>query len=124
MDAERDATLAYLDDLTVRIGGRRGRAMDRTETGGLIYATTRHATSRAGDPAPHDHVLIANVIRMEDDKGGYKAADTALWREHLHAATMVGRVASAFRAVQLGYAIVADAGPTGRRLDEALHLRA
>jgi len=114
MDAERDATLAYLDDLTVRIGGRRGRAMDRTETGGMIYAATRHATSRAGDPAPHDHVLIANVVRMEDDKGGYKAADTALWREHLHAATMVGRVASAHRAVQLGYDIVADAGPTGR----------
>ena len=26
MDAERDATLAYLDDVTRRFGGRRGRA--------------------------------------------------------------------------------------------------
>jgi conjugative relaxase-like TrwC/TraI family protein len=114
MDAERDATLAYLDDLTQRIGGRRGRAAVRTPTEGLVYATTRHATSRAGDPGPHDHVLIANVVRMDDAKGGWKAADTALWREHLHAATMVGRMASARQAVELGYAIVADPGPSGR----------
>ena len=47
-------------------------------------------------------------------RGGWKAADTALWREHLHAATMVGRVAAARVAVELGYAIEADAGPSGR----------
>jgi len=51
---------------------------------------------------------------MADAKGGWKAADTALWREHLHAATMFGRVASAQRAVELGYGIVADPGPSGR----------
>jgi len=114
MDAEHAATMAYLDQVTTTIGGRRGRAVERTKTEGLIYATTRHATSRAGDPCPHDHVLVANVVRMDDAKGGWKAADTALWREHLHAATMVGRVASAQRAVELGFAIVADPGPSGR----------
>lgn len=114
MDAERAATLGYLDDLTARMGGRRGEAATRTPTEGLVYAVTRHATSRAGDPCPHDHVLIANVLRMNDEKGGWKAADTALWREHLHAATMFGRVASAQRAVELGYAIVPDNGPSGR----------
>ncbi len=114
MDAERDATLAYLDDLTARFGGRRGQAATRTPTGGLIYATTRHATSRAGDPCVHDHVLVANLVEMRDAKGGWKAADTALWREHLHAATMVGRLAAARVAVELGYGIVADAGPSGR----------
>jgi len=113
MDAERAATLAYLDQTTVAIGGRRGRGVERTATEGLIYATTRHATSRAGDPCPHDHVLVANLVRMDDAKGGWKAADTALWREHIHAATMVGRVASAQRAVALGYGIVADDGPSG-----------
>ena len=41
-----------------------------TATGGLIYAHARHATTRAGDPGPHDHVLIANVIEMSDQKGG------------------------------------------------------
>ena len=58
MDAERDATVAYLDRVTRRMGGRRGVAAVATETDGLIYAHTRHATSRAGDPCPHDHVLL------------------------------------------------------------------
>ena len=114
VDAERDATLSYLEQLTGAIGGRRGRAMERTRTEGLIYASARHATSRAGDPCPHDHVLVANLVRMADAKGGWKAADTALWREHVHAATMVGRMASAQRAVALGYGIVPDPGPSGR----------
>ncbi len=114
MDAERDATLAYLDDLTRERGGRRGVAAIPTATTGLVYAHARHATTRAGDPGPHDHVLIANVIEMLDEKGGTKAPDTTLWREHLHAATMVGRVASAAKAVQLGYGIEADPGPSGK----------
>ncbi|MBO0747409.1 MAG: AAA family ATPase, partial [Acidimicrobiaceae bacterium] len=114
MDAERDATLAYLDCVTLTVGGRRGRKAVATETGGLVYAHTRHATSRAGDPCPHDHVLLVNVIEMKDGWGGWKAADTALWREHLHAATMVGRVAAARVAVELGYGIEPDNGPSGR----------
>jgi hypothetical protein len=114
MDAERDATLACLDLVTRTSGGRRGRSATATETGGLIYAHTRHATSRAGDPCPHDHVLVANVVEMKDGRGGWKAADTALWREHLHAATMAGRVAAAHVAVQLGYAIETDPGRSGR----------
>jgi conjugative relaxase-like TrwC/TraI family protein len=114
MDAERDATLVHLDRVTCTVGGRRGRTATATATGGLVYAHTRHATSRAGDPCPHDHVLLANVVEMRDGRGGWKAADTALWREHLHAATMVGRVAAARVAVELGYAIEADSGPSGR----------
>ena len=114
MDAERDGTLAYLDGVTRQMGGRRGEAASASATGGLIYAHTRHATSRAGDPCPHDHVLLANLVEMKDEKGGWKAADTALWREHLHAATMAGRVAAARVAVELGYAIEPDPGPSGR----------
>ena len=114
MDAERHATLRYLDDLTRERGGRRGVAAVPTAPTGLVYAHARHATTRAGDPGPHDHVLIANVIEMLDGKGGTKAPDTTLWREHLHAATMVGRMASAAKAVQLGYGIEADPGPSGK----------
>ena len=114
MDAERDATMAYLDKVIRQMGGRRGEAARPTPTSGLVSAHTRHATSRAGDPCPHDHVLLANVLEMEDQQGGWKAADTALWREHLHAATMVGRLASARVAVELGYAIEPDPGPSGR----------
>ncbi|MHB1533478.1 MAG: MobF family relaxase [Acidimicrobiales bacterium] len=114
LDAERDATLAYLDGVTRQMGGRRSGAATVTATGGLIYSHTRHATSRAWDPCPHDHVLLANVVEMLDEAGGWKAADTTLWREHLHAATMVGRLAAARAAVELGYGIEADPGPSGR----------
>ncbi len=114
VDAERDATLAYLDELVSERGGRRGRAQVATSTGGLIWATSRHATTRAGDPQVHDHVLIANAVRMGDTRGGWKALDTAFVRDHLHAATAVGRMAGAAKAVELGYGIEADGGPSGR----------
>ena len=78
LDAETDATMAWLEDRVREAGGRRGREQTRSATEGLVYARTRHATSRAGDPEPHDHVLIANVVEMLDDRGGFKALDTAL----------------------------------------------
>jgi conjugative relaxase-like TrwC/TraI family protein len=114
LDAETDATLGYLDQWMTERGGRRGRAQVRTPTEGLLYTRTRHATSRAADPEPHDHVLIANACRMADDAGGYKAVDTAALRDLLHAATAAGRVASAAKAIELGYAIEADGGPSGK----------
>ena len=113
-DAERDATLAYLDRVVAESGGRRGRAQTPTRTGGLVWATSRHATTRAGDPQVHDHVLVANVVWMRDTRGGWKALDTALLRDQLHAATAVGRMAAARAAVELGYGIVADEGRSGR----------
>ena len=114
LDAETDATLAFLDRWFARQGGRRGRAGTRTATGGLLWAQTRHATSRAGDPNPHDHVLVANVTEMLDARGGWKALDTAAVRDLVHGATMAGRLASAAKAVELGYAIKPDAGPSGK----------
>lgn len=114
LDAETKATLAFVEAWFERQGGRRGRAQTRTRTGGLLWAQTRHATSRAGDPNPHDHVLIANVTEMLDARGGWKGLDTAALRDVVHAATMAGRVASAAKAVELGYAITPDPGPSGR----------
>jgi conjugative relaxase-like TrwC/TraI family protein len=69
LDAEREGTMAYLDELARNAGGRRGRRAAVSPTSGLVYAHTRHATSRAGDPCPHDHVLIANVVEMLDAVG-------------------------------------------------------
>jgi conjugative relaxase-like TrwC/TraI family protein len=114
LDAETDATLAYLDTWMMVRGGRRGRSQVRVQTNGLMWVRTRHATSRAGDPEPHDHVLIANLCRMADPKGGWKAVDTAALRDVLHAATAFGRMASAAKAIELGYGIEADEGPSGR----------
>ncbi len=114
VDAERDATLAYLDACVRKLGGRRGERVRFTPTSGLTWATSRHATTRAGDPQVHDHVLIANVVWMRDERRGWKALDTAFVRDELHAATAIGRMASARRAVELGYGIAPDAGRSGR----------
>ena len=113
LDTETEATLEWLDRWFQARGGRRGRAQVRTPTSGLTYATTRHGTSRDGDPGPHDHVLVANVVEMLDSKGGFKGLDSASLRDTTEAATMVGRLASAARAVELGYAIEPDDGPSG-----------
>jgi conjugative relaxase-like TrwC/TraI family protein len=114
LDAERDATMAYLDEVVQEQGGRRGRAQLRTPTEGLTWAVSRHATTRAGDPQVHDHVLVANLVRMDDERRGWKALDTGLLRDHLHAATAGGRMAAAAKAVELGYGIEPDPGRSGR----------
>ncbi len=51
---------------------------------------------------------------MGDTRGGWKALDTALLRDHLHAASAIGRLAAAAKAVELGYGIEPDPGPSGR----------
>lgn len=114
VDAETTATLDFLDGWFQERGGRRGRDQTRTATSGLTWAVTRHGTSRAGDPAVHDHVLVANIVEMGDARGGWKALDTASLRDVLHAATIVGRAAAARRAVELGYGVEADDGRSGR----------
>jgi conjugative relaxase-like TrwC/TraI family protein len=113
LDVETSATMDWLDGWIQDRGGRRGRAQHRTATGGLVYARTRHATSRAGDPSPHDHVLVANIVEMLDVAGGRKGLDSAALRHTAEAATMVGRLHAAARAVELGYRIERDDGPSG-----------
>jgi conjugative relaxase-like TrwC/TraI family protein len=113
LDVETVETMAWLDDWFQDRGGRRGRVQTRVATGGLTYAVTRHATSRAGDPSPHDHVLVANVVEMLDATGGHKGLDSAALRDTVEAATMVGRLHAAWRAVELGFDVTPDDGPSG-----------
>ncbi len=102
LDVETQATMDWLDGWFQDRGGRRGREQVRTATGGLVYARTRHGTSRAGDPSPHDHVLVANVVEMLDERGGFKGLDSAALRDTVEAATMVGRLHSAAQALRSG----------------------
>ena len=117
LDAETAATMEFLDTWMQARGGRRGRATRAAPTGGLVYAATRHATSRLGDPALHDHVLVANVCEMLDTAGGHKALYSALVRDLAEAAAMTGRLCSAAKAIELGYAIEPDDGRSGRARD-------
>jgi conjugative relaxase-like TrwC/TraI family protein len=117
LDAETVGTMEFLDAWMRARGGRRGRATRASPTSGLVYALTRHATSRLGDPALHDHVLIANVCEMLDTAGGHKALYWALVRDLAEAAAMTGRLCSAAKAVELGYAIEPDGGRSDRARD-------
>jgi conjugative relaxase-like TrwC/TraI family protein len=117
LDAQTAATMGYLEGWAQSRGGRRGRAAVATPTSGLVYAVTRHGTSREGDPHAHDHVLVANVCEMRDTTGGYKALNSAQLRDRDEAATMVGRLYSAAKAIELGYAIEPDRGRRGRARD-------
>jgi conjugative relaxase-like TrwC/TraI family protein len=117
LDAETSGTMGYLDAWAQTRGGRRGRAAVVTPTSGLVYAVTRHGTSRTGDPSLHDHVLIANVCEMRDTRGGYKALYSDRLPDLVEPAAMVGRLRSAATAIELGYAIELDQGRSGRARD-------
>ncbi|MGH9212494.1 MAG: MobF family relaxase [Acidimicrobiales bacterium] len=117
LDAQTHATLARLEADMQTFGGRRGRAAVVTRTTGVLYAVTRHGTSRAGDPELHDHILIANITWMLDAKGGWKGLFSALVRDLGEAACMAGRMAGAAKAIELGYAIELDPGTSGRARD-------
>jgi hypothetical protein len=114
LDAETKHTMGWLDDWFKARGGRRGQDRHRVTTGGLTYGVTRHATSRSGDPSPHDHVLVANIIEPAGRGRRYLGLDSAALRDTTEAATMVGRLHSAWCAVELGYRIEADDGSSGR----------
>jgi conjugative relaxase-like TrwC/TraI family protein len=72
-------------------------------TTGLVVAHTRHATSRAGDPHIHDHLLFANLAQLKD--GTVRAANTRVWTQRLEEAAKYAAGQSAQEARRLGYAI-------------------
>ena len=60
---------AYLNDLAARDPEAAERARIRVLPGrGLVAATFRHRTSRAGDPLLHWHTLVANMVEGPDGR--------------------------------------------------------
>jgi conjugative relaxase-like TrwC/TraI family protein len=117
LDAQTTGILEWLETAMQHRGGRRGRSALVTPTTGLLWALTRHGTSRAGDPELHDHVLVANLTWMLDARAGWKGMYSALLRDLAEAACMAGRMRSAAKAIELGYAIELDPGDSGRARD-------
>jgi conjugative relaxase-like TrwC/TraI family protein len=67
-----EAALAYLEDHAAFL--RRGRGgHELVPAAGLVAAGFTHRTSRAGDPALHTHVLVANIA--QDHEGRLGAID-------------------------------------------------
>ena len=74
-------------------------------TGNMVYATFAHATSRAGDPQTHTHVLVANVTYL--DGKAYSLSNEQLLRQRT-TADAVYRNELASRLVAQGYALDFD----------------
>jgi conjugative relaxase-like TrwC/TraI family protein len=65
-EAAVDAAFSYIERNAAR--SRTGKnGVHQVEVQGLVAASFRHRTSRAGDPHLHTHVLVANMAQGPDD---------------------------------------------------------
>jgi conjugative relaxase-like TrwC/TraI family protein len=113
-EAAVDAAVTYFEDHACKV--RRGHAgAVTTEANGFVGAAFRHRTSRAGDPALHTHVLVANMAEGLD--GRWTALDTRQLYGHGRTAGFVYQavlrhelactLGLLFEEVERGYADVA-----------------
>jgi conjugative relaxase-like TrwC/TraI family protein len=76
-EAAVDAVVGFVEQEVVKV--RRGRnGVEVLPAGGVVAAGFRHRTSRAGDPALHTHVVVANLGEGPDGRW------TALDARHLY----------------------------------------
>ena len=114
LDAETEATLRYLDEVVQEQGGRRGRAQVRTQTGGLTWRCPAMPQLVREIPSRTITRCSPTFYRWRmPGEGGMRSTRPCL-RDHVHTATAIGRMAAAAKAVELGYGIEPDPGPSGR----------
>lgn len=101
------AYLARLDPTDRLLAGPR-----RLETSGVVAASFRHRTSRAGDPYLHWHVLVANVVEGVDGKWS-----SVVHPEIYRHATAAGEVFQAAFRAELTRSLGVEWGP-GRHVPE------
>ena len=83
------AAVAYLD---AQVGTRRGHGgCERVSGRGLVAVGFDHRTSRAGDPLPHTHLIIANRVQGPD--GRWTTLDGRDLYRHRRAADALYRAA-------------------------------
>jgi len=80
IDGANDTALAFLEGRAA-VGRRLGRSVG---TEGLVVASFLHATSRALDPFPHRHNVVANAV--VDEHGERRALDGRALYRHAPAA--------------------------------------
>ncbi|MBP2160520.1 MULTISPECIES: MobF family relaxase [Asticcacaulis] len=80
-----------------------------TITGTLVYATTEHGMSRAGDPAMHNHVVVMNTTRCEDGK--WQALETRYLYKNMQLLGQIYQAELQHGARALGYNVVAGKTP-------------
>jgi conjugative relaxase-like TrwC/TraI family protein len=99
IDASNDTAIAFLEGRAA-VGRRLGRSVG---TEGLVVASFLHATSRALDPFPHRHNVVANAV--VDEFGGRRALDGRALYRHAPAAAALATAAMRWRlSTELGVA--------------------
>ena len=94
------AALGYLE--THAAFTRRGHGGTEQEAvTGLVSATFKHFTSRAGDPQLHTHCIVMNLAPRED--GSFGTIDSKHLYDHKMAAGAIYRMALGTALVQQGY---------------------
>jgi conjugative relaxase-like TrwC/TraI family protein len=82
-----EAALAYLDG---QVSARRGHnGLEHVTGGGLLAVGFDHRQSRAGDPLPHTHLIVANRVQGPD--GRWTALDGRDLYAHAMAAQAIHR---------------------------------
>lgn len=95
-DAANTVAMTYLD----RHAALARRGDDVVATEGLTVASYMHATSRAGDPHPHRHNVVANTV--VDDHGAVRALDARGLYIHGPAAAALATAALRWELRDLG----------------------
>lgn len=73
-------------------------------TGNLVYATTEHGMSRAGDPTMHNHVVVMNTTQTE--AGKWQALETRHLYKHMNLLGQIYQAELQMGARELGYNVV------------------
>ena len=103
-DAHEQAVTAAMDYLEAQAAQTRYQHQP-IATGNLVYARFAHATSRAGDPQTHTHVLVANLTYL--DGKAYSLSNEQLLRQRT-TADAVYRNELAHGLTRLGYRLDFD----------------
>ncbi len=91
-----DTAIEYLDQYA-SVARRRGGVV---HTEGLLVASYFHGTSRALDPHPHHHNVVANAV--VDDEGGVRTLDARALYRHAPAAAALATAAWRWELRELG----------------------
>lgn len=99
-DSAIKAALGYLEAHAAFTRRGHGGA-EQEAVKGLIGATFKHFTSRAGDPQLHTHCIVMNLAPRED--GSFGTIDSKHLYDHKMAAGAIFRMALGTALVQQGY---------------------
>ena len=111
VDAHRQANMSAMKYAEKNFGMTRVRQGDGTiqsvRTGNLVFATTEHQTSRAGDPQLHSHNIVANKT-WDAATSTWRAVESSNIYQHQKMLGLVYRAELAKNVMALGYDVMKD----------------